>query len=111
MIDIGFVLYKKGDEPGTLEAEWCHSYSGNGTGKATGGPPEGFVGRYQIRYFDDKGNVDGDCELDIQKDGDYYELSWIVNGEIADRGIGMEVAEGLAAGWRGVDDKSPNPSD
>jgi hypothetical protein len=111
MTNIGFVLYKKGNKPGTLNAKWCHSYLGNGTGKATGGPAEGFVGRYHIRYFDDKGNVDADLELDIQKDGDYYKLSWINNGEITGRGIGIEVAEGLAAGWRGIDDKLPRLSE
>lgn len=110
MIDVGCVLYKKGDESGTLNAKWCHSYLGNGTGKATGGPAEGFVGRYHICYFDDKNNEIADCELDIQKDGDYYELVWMNKGEITGRGIGMEVAEGLAAGWRGIDDKLPRPS-
>ncbi len=104
MINIGFVLYTKGDETGTLNAKWCHSDSGNGTGKATGGPAEGFVGRYRMSYFDDKGNVDADCEIDIQKNGDYFELTWINNGEITGKGMGMEVAEGLAVGWRNIDD-------
>lgn len=105
MINIGCVLYRKGDEPGTLYAKWCHSIFGNGTGKAVGGPSNGFMGRYHIHYFDDKGAEIADLELDIQKDGDFFKLAWISNGKITSRGIGMEVAEGLAAGWCGVDDK------
>ncbi len=104
MIDIGCVLYQKGDEPGTLYAKWCHSYSGSGTGKATGGPVKGFTGRYRLRYFDNAGNVDADVELDIQKKGDFYELSWMKDGEEIDKGIGMEIAGGLAAGWRGINE-------
>ncbi|MCP4535909.1 MAG: hypothetical protein GY832_02085 [Chloroflexi bacterium] len=105
MIDVGCVLYKKGDELGTLDAQWVHSYLGNGTGKATGGPAEGFAGRYRIRYYDDKGDVQADRELDIQKDGDRYKLTWIDNGRVTGRGIGIEVSEGLAAGYRDVEEK------
>ena len=39
MFNVGCVLVKKGDEPGTLTAKWCHPYFGKsvfGTGKATG---------------------------------------------------------------------------
>ncbi len=112
MVNVGFVLYRKGKEPGTLDATWCHPYFGDGvfgTGKATGGPAEAFEGRYQIRYFDHNGNELAGFELDIRKHGEYFELAWIDNGEVMDRGIGMEVAEGLAAGWRRVDDKPPQP--
>ncbi|MCP4370993.1 MAG: hypothetical protein GY797_23195 [Deltaproteobacteria bacterium] len=111
MTNVGYVLYKKGDEPGTLIAKWCHSDYGNGTGIATGGPAEGFEGRYHIRYFDEKGNIQADRELDIQKDGDYYQLSWINNGEISGRGIGMENAEGLSVGYRDIEVKQPQPSE
>ena len=75
----------------------------------TGGPDEGYAGRYDIRYFDGKGNALPGLKLDIQKDGDYYEIAWIDDGEVVYRGIGMEVAEGLIAGWRGIDDKPPQP--
>ncbi len=103
MINIGFVLYKKGDEPGTLNAKWCHSDYGNGTGIATGGPAEGFEGRYHIRYLDDKGNAQAERKLDIQKKGDFYHLSWINNGNISARGIGMETVEGLSVGYRDIE--------
>ncbi len=111
MTNVGYVLYKKGDEPGTLIAKWCHSDYGNGTGIATGGPAEGFEGRYHIRYFDEKGNIQADRELDIQKDGDYYQLSWINNGEISGRGIGMENAEGLSVGYCNVEVKQLQSSE
>ncbi len=112
MFNVGCVLYKKGDALGTLDATWCHPYFGKGilgTGNATGGPDEGYAGRYDIRYFDGKGNELPVLKLDIQKDGDYYEIAWIDDGEVVYRGIGMEVAEGLVAGWRGIDDKPPQP--
>ncbi len=54
-----------------------HSYLGNRTGRANRDPAEGYVGRYHIRYLDDKGKELSDFELAIQKDDDYYELSWI----------------------------------
>ncbi len=103
MIDVGCVLYKKGDEPGTLKAKWCHSSLGIGTGIATGGTAEGFAGHYRIRYFDDKGNEIADRELDIQKEADHFKLTWINNGVISARGIGMEIEAGLSAGWADID--------
>ena len=112
MFNIGCVLYTPGNEPGTLNAKWCHPFFGDGvfgTGKATGGPAQGYAGNYHIRYFDQHAKEVGGFELQIEKVGDYYELAWIDNGEIMDRGVGMEVAEGLAAGWRRVADTPPQP--
>src|SRR5512138_2867998 len=105
MINIGCVVYRKGAEPGTLTAQWCHLLAGVGTGKAIGGPAEGFAGRYHIHYFDDKGNEVAARELEIDKMGDYYELSWIYQGAIRGKGIGMEVGDSLVAGWRDIDDE------
>jgi hypothetical protein len=42
--------------------------------------------------------------LEIQKDGNHYRLSWSNNGEISGSGVGMETAEGLAAGYRDVEE-------
>jgi len=42
--------------------------------------------------------------LDIQKDGDYYQLSWSNNGETSGSGVGMETADGLAVGYRDVEE-------
>ncbi|MCP4344336.1 MAG: hypothetical protein GY795_02285 [Desulfobacterales bacterium] len=105
MINIGFVLYKKNDKPGEMSAKWCHSDYGNGTGIATGGPADRFEGHYHIRYFDDSGNVQADRELEIEKDGDNYKVSWFNNGKISAVGIGMVNSEGLAVGYRDVADK------
>jgi hypothetical protein len=100
MFNIGCVLYKKGDEPGTLVAEWSHSDSGNGIGHATGGPADGFEGSYHIVYSDEQGEVLSSHNLRIEKDGKYYNLLWINDDIVRFRGRGMEVKEGLAAGWR-----------
>ena len=102
MKNIGFVLYKKGTEPGTLIAQGHHLDFGRETGKATGGPTKGFEGRYTISYFDEKGNNTASRELNIQRKGNYYELSFLNKGEISAIGIGIEVKEGLAAGWRDI---------
>lgn len=104
-MNVGCVWYQKDTEPGTLTATWCHLTLGTGTGKATGGPVEGFVGRYHICYYDDKGDEVAALELDIQKKGEYYELSWENRGEITAQGMGMEVADGLVAGWRDIKDE------
>ena len=112
MMNIGCVVYQKGDDPGTLDAKWCHAHFGEGTlgtGHATGGSAEGYVGRYQIRYFDGAGNKFPVLELNIRKNGAYYDLEWIDNGETSYVGIGMEVKDELVAGWRSVDDKPPVP--
>ena len=42
MINIGVVVYTRGEAPGTLTAKWCHLTNGSGTGISTGGPLEGF---------------------------------------------------------------------
>lgn len=100
MFNIGVVVYTRGEAPGTLTAKWRHLINGSGTGISTGGPPEGFVGRYRTIHYDEKGNEKISFELLIEKSGDIYDLSWISNGEIRGRGIGMKVSEGLAAGYR-----------
>lgn len=102
MSSVGVVLYKKNDEPGILTAEWCHTDYGNGTGIATGGVAEGFEGNYRIRYFDDKENFQAERGLVIQKQGKFYHVSWIHNGEISGQGIGIETTEGLSVGYRDV---------
>ena len=102
MKNIGFVLYEKGEKPGTLTAKWCHSEDGSGTGIATGGPATGFEGRYKIQYYDEKQNLQAQRDLDIQKMKGHYHISWINMGKITCNGIGMETAEGLAVGYRNI---------
>ena len=102
--NIGFVLYTKSYAPGTLNARWIYANKYSGPGIATGGPKEGFAGHYHVRYFYDSGEFSDEYDLDIEKVGDVYKVSWITNGKVSAVGVGMEVGEGLAVGWRRVAD-------
>ena len=87
--NIGFVLY-------------TNKYRGPGI--ATGGPREGFAGHYHVRYFYDSGEFSDEYDLVIEKIGDVYNVSWITSGKVSAVGVGMEVGNGLAVGWRRVAD-------
>ena len=102
MPDIGVVVYTKGAAPGTLDARWHHQDHGSGTGKATGGPADGFPGTYRIVYFDRDGRQLSGYDLRIEPQGDRFELTWLRDGAVKFRGIGMLTSEGLAAGWQGA---------
>jgi hypothetical protein len=71
---------------------------------ATGGPREGFVGHYHVRYFLDSGKFSDEYDLVIEKTGDFYSVSWLADGKVSAIGVGMEVSDGLAVGWRRVTD-------
>lgn len=103
-LNIGFVLYTKGDVPGTLNARWSYQNLYSGKGVATGGPKVGFVGRYHVRYFDENGKFSDEYDLVIEKTGNLYSGSWITDGKVTASGVGMEVQNGLALGWRRVAD-------
>jgi hypothetical protein len=103
-LNIGFVLYTRSAEPGTLNARWNYANVYSGKGKATGGPKEGLAGSYHVRYFLEDGTFSDEYDLEIEKTGDFYNVSWISNGKVLARGIGMEVDHGLAVGWRRVDE-------
>jgi hypothetical protein len=100
--NIGFVLYTKSYAPGTLNARWIYEGKYSGPGIATGGPKEGFAGRYHVRYFYDSGKFSDEYDLVIEKSQDVYKVSWMTNGKVSAVGIGMEVENGLAVGWRKV---------
>jgi len=100
--DIGFVLYTKSLAPGTLNARWIYTDKYRGPGIATGGPMEGFAGRYHVRYFYENGEFSDEYDLVIEKTGDIYKVSWITDGKVSAVGVGMEVDNGLAVGWRRV---------
>ena len=102
--NIGFVLYTKSYAPGTLNARWMYANKYSGPGIATGGPKEGFAGHYHVRYFMDSGEFSDEYDLVIEKTGDAYKVSWISNGKVSAVGVGMEVENGLAVGWRRVAD-------
>jgi len=36
--------------------------------------------------------------------GDFYSGSWLANGKVSARGVGMKVQEGVAIGWRRITD-------
>jgi hypothetical protein len=103
------VLYTKSDKPGTLNARWNYANAYSGPGVATGGPTTGgFAGRYHVRYYFDDGRFSDEYDLEIERHrpGDYYDVTWIVDGTAQARGVGMEVANGnsLAVGWRRIAD-------
>ncbi len=103
-LNIGFVLYTKGDVPGTLNARWTYQNIYSGKGLATGGPKEGFAGHYHVRYYDEQGKFSDEYDLVIEKAGAFYNASWITDGKVSAGGVGMEVENGLAIGWRRVAD-------
>lgn len=101
-LNVGFVLYTKGDAAGTLNARWNYANAYSGPGLATGGPKEGFAGHYHVRYFFESGEFSDEYDLVIEKTGDFYNVTWITNGKVGARGVGMEVDNGLAVGWTKV---------
>jgi hypothetical protein len=103
-VNIGVVLYTKGDAPGTLKARWNYANVFSGPGVATGGPKEGFAGNFHVRYFLESGAFSDEYDLVIKKKGNFYDVSWITNGKVSAVGVGIEVENGLAVGWRRVDD-------
>ncbi|HZR03420.1 MAG TPA: hypothetical protein VFA81_09640 [Burkholderiales bacterium] len=103
-LNIGFVLYTKGDVPGTLNARWTYQNVYSGKGVATGGPKQGYAGHYHVRYFNEDGSFSDEYDLVIEKTGNFYSASWITDGKVAAGGVGMEVEHGLAVGWRRVAD-------
>lgn len=102
--NIGFVVYTKSLSPGTLNARWMLSTKYRGPGIATGGPKTGFAGRYHVRYFFESGEFSDEYDLLIEKIEDVYKVSWFVKGELKATGVGMEVENGLAVGWRRITD-------
>ena len=107
--NIGFVLYTKGKAPGRLDARWTYDNAYSGRGVATGGPASsGFAGRYHVRYFLETGAFSDEYDLDIERHagGHFYDVTWITNGTVSAKGVGMELPNngGLAVGWRRVAD-------
>jgi len=100
--NIGFVLYTKSPAPGTLNARWMFTEAYRGPGIATGGPRDGFAGTYHVRYYLEDGTFSDEYELVLEQLGDVYRASWLVDGHLRAAGVGMEVADGLAIGWRRV---------
>ena len=102
--NIGFAVYTKGATPGTLNGIWNYANVWSGKGKATGISTDGFAGKYHIKYYYENGEFSDEYDLVIEKTGKFYNLSWITNSKVSARGVGMEVDNHLAAGWRRVTD-------
>jgi len=102
--NIGFALYAIGETPGTLEARWSYENAYSGSGLATGGPKQGFVGDFHIRYFLESGEFSDEYDLQIRRAGALYDVTWLTDGAISAVGVGMEVGSRLAVGWRRVTD-------
>ncbi|MEJ2151603.1 MAG: hypothetical protein P8Y29_01305 [Gemmatimonadota bacterium] len=102
IINVGFVLYTKSHAPGTLNARWMFTDKYKGPGIAIGGPTDGYAGKYHVRYFYDSGEFSDEYDLIIEKTEDVYKAYWVVEGETLAVGVGMEVENGLAIGWRRV---------
>ena len=102
--NIGFALYAIGETPGTLDARWSYENAYSGSGLASGGPKQGFVGDFHIRYFLESGEFSDEYDLQIRSAGDLYDVTWLTDGTISAVGVGMEVGPRLAVGWRRVTD-------
>lgn len=102
--NIGFVVYTRSYAPGTLIARWLFTDEYRGPGIATGGPKEGYAGRYHVRYFFDSGEFSDEYDLVIEKSGDDYKAYWLVDGAVKALGVGMDLGNGLAVGWRRTTD-------
>ena len=57
-----------------------------------------------MKYFDDNGVFMDEYDLRIEKSGASYTLTWLVNGEPLCAGVGWEVGQMLAVGWRRLAD-------
>ena len=55
-------------------------------------------------YFYENGDFSDEYDLLIEKTGDFYSVSWISNGKIVAKAVGMETESGLAVGWRQIKD-------
>lgn len=103
--NVGFVLYSKTANPGTLIARWTYDNRYFGPGLATGGPVDGFAGNYHVRYFNENGEFSDEYDLQVAKNGSFYDVTWRVGGVVKARGVGMLVDNGtaLAVGWHRAD--------
>jgi hypothetical protein len=89
-LNIGFVLYTKGDAPGTLTARWTYQNVYSGKGVATGGPKEGYAGHYHVRYFNEDGSFSDEYDLSSRRPGT----------SITRRGSPMVRSAPVALAWR-----------
>ena len=58
----------------------------------------------QRQGLGEQGMFSDEYDLVIEKAGTFYNASWLTNGRVSAIGIGMEVENGLAIGWRRIAD-------
>ncbi|MDP7701278.1 MULTISPECIES: hypothetical protein [unclassified Mycobacterium] len=101
---IGLAEYRiSAGKPGVLTARYLTAGSralgsGRARGEATSGS-DSFAGLYRIQYVDDAGKLTGDLDLQIQRTGEGYRLTWrhrpenvrlpVAIGEVVYEGIGF----------------------
>jgi hypothetical protein len=108
MLDIGVVHYVIRPEGGAIDAIWCSTRFDSdkqGTGVAVGDTSNGFPGKYKITYYYPDGKFSAELELGIVKSGDVYQLTYSKDGKVLVVGIGLETPNGLAGGYRKLDEK------
>ncbi len=99
---IGAFVYRRGREPGTLDADWVQSTRKCGVvckGIATGGPEDGFLGDYSIVYQNEHGQPSKTYDLRIDCSGEIIHLTWHRDGRLIYQGVGMLRNDTIIGGW------------
>ncbi len=103
---IGLAEYRiSAEQPGVLTARYLTAGSrvlGSGRARTetpTGAGHDGFVGHYRVQYFDGTGKLTADLDLQIQRAGEGYRLTWrhraenvrlpVAVGDVVYEGIGF----------------------
>lgn len=99
----GIGIYRRGEQPGTLTAEWLDDRMVDagapaGTGFAQNGPERGFVGDYDITYK--AGDQIVDLKLNIRAEGPNFRMQWLKDGTLIDQGIAFQTGDCLILGYQ-----------
>lgn len=113
---IGLAEYRiSADEPGVLTARYLTAGSrsvGSGRSRADASASasagyDGFTGQHRVQYFDGAGTLTGDLDLQIQRAGEGYRLTWrhrrenvrlpVAIGEVVYEGIGFLTSDNAMA--------------
>ncbi len=103
--NLGCVVYTETTDG--IQATWLHDREGSvergtGIGKRLTrfDPKRSFEGQFEITYYDIDGNPSPQLNLTISFDSGYYRLTWRINGEITDLGIGFKSDKKLLVSYR-----------
>jgi hypothetical protein len=103
MMDIGVGYYRISPGGNAINAIWYSTRMDKkeiGTGLAKGDASHGFPGRYTVTYLRSDGSEAGTFDLEIEKNGSIYDLSYKRDGELLFVGVGIDTAGGMAIGYR-----------